>query len=87
MEKDPFLGQLWLEMLAGQQDRLADADGQVRLDSKEYRNILNWVRDAVDDDLVTHAEYLKQADVAALENGQQALSPGRCGGPSHPSSC
>ncbi|WP_282083903.1 ABC transporter substrate-binding protein [Streptomyces tendae] len=76
MEKDPFLGQLWLEMLAGQQGTsLADADGQVRLDSKEYRNILNWVRDAVDDDLVTHAEYLKQADLAALENGQQALVP------------
>lgn len=76
MEKDPFLGQLWLEMLAGQQGTsLADAQGRVRLDSREYRTILTWIREAVDDGLVTHAEYLKQADLAALENGQQALVP------------
>ncbi|GAA2873775.1 ABC transporter substrate-binding protein [Streptomyces mexicanus] len=76
MEKDPFLGQLWLEMLANQQGTsLADAQGKVRLDSAEYRRILTWIRSAVDDKLVTHAEYLKQADLAALENGQQALVP------------
>ncbi|MFD0313164.1 ABC transporter substrate-binding protein [Streptomyces flavalbus] len=76
LDKDPFLGQLWLEMLANQQGTsLADAEGRVRLDSKEYRTILTWVRSAVDEDLVTHAEYLKQADLAALEDGRQALVP------------
>ncbi|MBW8086495.1 extracellular solute-binding protein [Streptomyces hygroscopicus subsp. hygroscopicus] len=76
LEKDPFLGQLWLEMLANQQGTsLADAKGALRLDSKEYRTILSWIRSAVHEKLVTHTEYLKQGDLAALEDGRQALVP------------
>ena len=76
LDADPFLGQLWLEMLANQQGTsLSDDQGKLRLDSAEYRRILTWIKQAVDDKLVTHTPYLKPADIAALEDGTQAFVP------------
>jgi lactose/L-arabinose transport system substrate-binding protein len=76
LDKDPFLGQLWLEMLANQQGTgLADAQGRLRLDSAEYRRILGWIRSVVDDGLATHVPYLKPADVKTLDSGQQVFVP------------
>ncbi|GAB2586759.1 sugar transporter [Paractinoplanes abujensis] len=76
LDADPFLGQLWLEMLANQQGTsLSDDQGKLRLDSEEYRRILTWIKSAVDDQLVTHTPYLKPADIAALEDGTQAFVP------------
>ncbi|GAA2888996.1 sugar ABC transporter substrate-binding protein [Streptosporangium fragile] len=76
LDKNPFLGQLWLEMLANQQGTgLADARGKLRLDSAEYRRILTWIQTAVKDGLVTHAPYLEPADVNTLESGQQVFVP------------
>jgi lactose/L-arabinose transport system substrate-binding protein len=76
LDADPFLGQLWLEMLANQQGTsLSDDKGQLRLDSPEYRRIFAWIKEAVDGGLVTHAPYLKPADIAALEDGTQAFVP------------
>jgi lactose/L-arabinose transport system substrate-binding protein len=76
LDADPFLGQLWLEMLANQQGTsLSDDQGKLRLDSAEYRRILGWIKQAVDDRLVTHAPYLKPADIAGLEDGTQAFVP------------
>jgi lactose/L-arabinose transport system substrate-binding protein len=76
LDKDPFLGQLWLEMLANQQGTsLTDAQGKLRLDSAEYRRILTWIESAVKDDLVTHVPYLKPADVNTLDGGQQVFVP------------
>ncbi|MBM2615814.1 sugar ABC transporter substrate-binding protein [Actinoplanes sp. LDG1-06] len=76
LDADPFLGQLWLEMLANQQGTsLSDDQGKLRLDSEEYRRIFTWIKSAVDDKLVTHTPYLKPADIAALEDGTQAFVP------------
>jgi lactose/L-arabinose transport system substrate-binding protein len=76
LDQVAFLGQLWLEMLANQQGTsLADADGQLRLDSPEYRTIFEWIQSVVADDLGTHAPYLEAADIETLESGQQALVP------------
>ncbi|WP_033337822.1 extracellular solute-binding protein [Catenuloplanes japonicus] len=76
LDADPFLGQLWLEMLANQQGTsLSDDKGALRLDSPEYRRIFTWIKQAVDDKLVTHTPYLKPADLAALEDGTQAFVP------------
>jgi lactose/L-arabinose transport system substrate-binding protein len=76
LDQDPFLGQLWLEMLANQQGTsLTDQEGKLRLESEEYRRIFTWIREAVDGDLVTHVPYLKPADIETLDNGQQAFVP------------
>ncbi|WP_049561571.1 ABC transporter substrate-binding protein [Nonomuraea sp. SBT364] len=76
LDKNPFLGQLWLEMLANQQGTsLTDAQGKLRLDSEEYRRIFTWIGTAVEDGLVTHAPYLEPADVNTLDSGQQVFVP------------
>lgn len=72
----PFLSQMWLEMLASQQGTsLADANGQLRLDSPEYRRIFTWIRAVADEGLATRANYLAPGDIASLENGTQVLVP------------
>ncbi|GAA4095157.1 ABC transporter substrate-binding protein [Nonomuraea soli] len=76
LDKNPFLGQLWLEMLANQQGTsMTDAQGRLRLDSEEYRRIFTWIQKAAKDKLVTHTPYLEPADLASIENGQQAFIP------------
>ncbi|GIH23912.1 sugar transporter [Acrocarpospora phusangensis] len=76
LDKNPFLSQLWLEMLANQQGTsLTDANGKLRLDSPEYQNIFAWIRQATGDGLVTHAPYLEPADVNTLDSGQQVFVP------------
>lgn len=76
IDRNPFLSQLWLEMLANQQGTsMTDDSGQLRLDSEEYRRIFTWIEEAVSDDLVTHVPYLEPADIETLENGQQAFVP------------
>lgn len=76
LDQDPFLGQLWLEMLANQQGTsLTDQQGKLRLESEEYRRIFTWIRDAVDAGVVTHTPYLKPADIETLDNGQQVFVP------------
>lgn len=72
----PFLGQMWLEMLASQQGTsMADANGRLRLDSDEYRRIFTWIRSVADEGLATRASYLAPGDIASLENGTQVLVP------------
>lgn len=76
LDKSPFLGQLWLEMLANQLGTsMADADGNVRLDSEEYRTIFNWIDEARTDELVTHTEYLDPTDLQLLDDGTQVFVP------------
>ncbi|WP_182903512.1 ABC transporter substrate-binding protein [Microbispora sp. H10830] len=76
LDKSPFLGQLWLEMLANQQGTsLTDAQGKLRLDSAEYRRIFTWIQAAVKDGLATRAPYLEAADVNTLDGGQQVFVP------------
>lgn len=75
-DEEPFLGQMWLEMLASQQGTsMADASGQLRLDSEEYRRIFGWIRSVADEGLATRAKYLQPGDIATLESGQQSLVP------------
>ncbi|GIH66029.1 ABC transporter substrate-binding protein [Microbispora siamensis] len=76
LDKSPFLGQLWLEMLANQQGTsLTDTQGKLRLDSAEYRRIFTWIQTAVKDGLATRAPYLEPADVNTLDGGQQVFVP------------
>lgn len=76
LDAEPFLGQLWLEMLANQQGTsLTDADGKLRLESEEYKRIFSWVKQSVDDGLASHVKYLQPADIKGLDSGEQAFVP------------
>ncbi|GAA1874490.1 sugar ABC transporter substrate-binding protein [Myceligenerans crystallogenes] len=76
LEQSAFLGQLQLEMYASQLGTsVADENGELRLDSDEYRRILGWLRTVNDEGLGTRAEYLSPGDVGALESGDQVFYP------------
>jgi lactose/L-arabinose transport system substrate-binding protein len=76
LDKSPFLAQLWLEMLANQLGTsMADADGKLRLDSAEYRQIFTWIQTAVKEGLVTHTTYLDPTDLKLLDDGTQVFVP------------
>jgi lactose/L-arabinose transport system substrate-binding protein len=76
LDKSPFLGQLWLEMLANQLGTsMADANGKLRLDSDAYRRIFTWIQTAVRDGLVTHTTYLDPTDLKLLDDGTQVFVP------------
>jgi len=75
-DMSPFLGQLWLEMLANQLGTsMADANGKLRLDSPQYRQIFTWIQTAVKDQLVTHTNYLDPTDLKLLDDGTQVFIP------------
>jgi ABC-type glycerol-3-phosphate transport system substrate-binding protein len=76
LEQSAFLGQLQLEMYASQLGTsIADADGELRLDSDEYRQILGWLDTVQQEGLGTRAEYLSPSDVGPLEDGRQVFYP------------
>ncbi|WP_156388080.1 ABC transporter substrate-binding protein [Cellulomonas sp. Root137] len=76
LEQSPFLGQLQLEMYASQLGTsLADENGELRLDSPEYEQILTWLDTVQKEGLGTRAEYLSPSDIAPLESGQQVFYP------------
>jgi ABC-type glycerol-3-phosphate transport system substrate-binding protein len=76
LEQSPFLGQLQLEMYASQLGTsIADADGNLRIDSPEYEQILGFLDTVQKDGLGTRAEYLGPTDIAELENGNQVFYP------------
>lgn len=75
-DMSPFLGQLWLEMLANQLGTsMADASGKLRLDSPQYRQIFTWIQTAVKDQLVTHTTYLDPTDLKSFDDGTQVFMP------------
>lgn len=76
LEQSTFLGQLQLEMYANQLGTsLADSEGELRLDSPEYEQILTFLDTVQSEDLGTRAEYLTPTDIAELENGNQVFYP------------
>lgn len=76
LEQSAFLGQLQLEMYASQLGTsIADADGELRLDSPEYEQILTFLDTVQQEGLGTRAEYLTPTDIAELENGNQVFYP------------
>ena len=76
LEQSTFLGQLQLEMYANQLGTsIADADGELRLDSPEYEQILTFLDTVQSEGLGTRAEYLSPTDIAELENGNQVFYP------------
>jgi ABC-type glycerol-3-phosphate transport system substrate-binding protein len=76
LEQSAFLGQLQLEMYAGQLGTsIADADGELRLDSPEFAQILGFLDTVRQEGLGTRAEYLTPTDIAELENGNQVFYP------------
>ncbi|WP_067194889.1 ABC transporter substrate-binding protein [Microbacterium sp. XT11] len=76
LEQGAFLGQLQLEMFASQLGTsIADADGDLRLDSPEYEQILTFLDTVQSEGLGTRAEYLNPTDIAELENGNQVFYP------------
>lgn len=76
LEQSAFLGQLQLEMYASQQGTsIADADGKLRLDSPEYKQILTWLDTVQKDGLGTRAEYLNPTDIAALDSSNEVFYP------------
>jgi lactose/L-arabinose transport system substrate-binding protein len=76
LEQSAFLGQLQLEMYASQLGTsIADADGELRLDSPEYEQILTFLDTVQQEGLGTRAEYLTPTDIAQLESGNQVFYP------------
>ena len=76
LEQSAFLGQLQLEMYASQLGTsIADADGELRLDSPEYEQILSFLDTVRSEDLGTRAEYLSPSDIEPLESGEQVFYP------------
>jgi ABC-type glycerol-3-phosphate transport system substrate-binding protein len=76
LEQSAFLGQLQLEMYASQLGTsLADADGKLRLDSPEYKQILGWLDEVQKQGLGTRAEYLSPSDIGALDSGDEVFYP------------
>ncbi|SDE33381.1 ABC transporter substrate-binding protein [Glycomyces harbinensis] len=76
LEQSPFLGQLQLEMYANQLGTsIADADGQLRLDTPEFERILTFLDTVRQEGLGTRAEYLTPTDIAELDNGNQVFYP------------
>ena len=76
LEQSAFLGQLQLEMYASQLGTaIADENGELRLDSDEYRQVLGWLDTVNQEGLGTRAEYLSPSDVGALESGDQVFYP------------
>lgn len=76
LEQSAFLGQLQLEMYASQLGTsIADAEGELRLDSPEYEQILTFLDTVQSEGLGTRAEYLTPTDIAELENGNQVFYP------------
>ena len=76
LEQGAFLAQLQLEMYASQLGTsLADADGKLRLDSPEYRQILSWLDTVRSEGLGTRAEYLSPGDIGAMESAKEVFYP------------
>ncbi len=76
LEQSAFLGQLQLEMYASQLGTsIADENGELRIDSPEYEQILTFLDTVQKEGLGTRAEYLSQSDVGALESGTQVFYP------------
>ncbi|WP_199422840.1 ABC transporter substrate-binding protein [Actinotalea solisilvae] len=76
LEQSAFLGQLQLEMYASQLGTsLADENGELRIASPEYEQILTFLDTVQREGLGTRAEYLSQSDVGALESGKQVFYP------------
>jgi lactose/L-arabinose transport system substrate-binding protein len=76
LEQGAWLGQLQLEMYANQlSTSIADADGQLRLDSPEYLKILSWLDEVAKQGLGTRAEYLTPSDIGALEARDEVFYP------------
>lgn len=76
LEQNPFLGQMWLEMFANQMGtNMTDENGELRLDSEEYRTILGWLETVVAEDLGALNPYIEPSDIAALDSGQVAFVP------------
>lgn len=76
LEQSPFLGQLQLEMYASQLGTsISDANGELRIDSPEYKQILTFLDTVQKEGLGTRAEYLGPTDIATLDSGQQVFVP------------
>lgn len=76
LEQSTYLGQLQLEMYASQLGTsLADADGQLQLDSDAYRQILGFLDTVQKEGLGTRAEYLTPGDLEALDSGSEVFYP------------
>ena len=76
LEQSPFLGQLQLEMYANQlSTSLGNDEGELRLDSPEYTQVLDFLDTVSQEGLGTRAEYLDPTDIGELENGNQVFYP------------
>lgn len=76
LEQSPFLGQLQLEMYASQLGTsIADENGELRLDSPEYEQILGFLDTVSQEGLGSRAEYLSPSDIGTLESGQEVFYP------------
>ena len=76
LEQSAYLGQLQLEMYASQLGTsITDENGELRIDSPEYEQILTFLDTVQKEGLGTRAEYLGPTDIATLDSGQQVFVP------------
>ncbi|ROR95866.1 carbohydrate ABC transporter substrate-binding protein (CUT1 family) [Salana multivorans] len=76
LEEGAYLGQMWLEMFANQAGtNMTDEEGNLRLDSDEYRQILGWLQTVVQEDLGAKATYMDPTDLQRLDDGTTVFVP------------
>jgi lactose/L-arabinose transport system substrate-binding protein len=76
LEQVPFLGQLWVEMLANQLGTsMVDKNGKLQLRSGKYLKIMRWINQVAAEGLGTRAQYFSPTDLQSLENGNQVFVP------------
>jgi len=80
LERDPNLGQMWLELFANQQGTgmIDPQSGKPRLDSAEYRQILEWIQKVAQEGVGTRAQFVTPSDLQSLDKGTQCLIPWAC---------
>lgn len=76
LEKSPFLAQLQLDMFASQLGTsIGGEDGQVQIDSPEFRRIFDFLNKVNSRGLGNRAEYLSPSDVEPLDRAIEVFYP------------
>lgn len=76
IDTTPALIVLWVSMLANQQNTsYVDANGELRIESPEFLNIMNFIKSAIDNDVANLSAFAQPDDIAACDQDIQAFYP------------
>lgn len=76
IDTTPALIVLWVSMLANQQNTsFVDANGELRLESPEFLNIMNFIKSALDKEVGNLSTFASPDDIAACDQDIQVFYP------------